>query len=202
MCHPALAAWRVDDAEALVLLGDVAGARRLAEEHLALADRVGPARADRRRATGAGAGVGAEGRRRPARGARWTCSPAARCGSSTRGRSSTSGPRSAGPTGGPRPRSVLRRGLDLADRLGMRRLARRALDELRATGARPRRSAHSGLDALTPAEHRVAVLAADGLSNREIAQQLYVTRRTVETHLTHVFQKLGLTARADLRAPS
>jgi DNA-binding NarL/FixJ family response regulator len=95
---------------------------------------------------------------------------------------------------------VLRRGLDLADRLGMRRLARRALDELRATGARPRRSAHSGLDALTPAEHRVAVLAAEGLSNREIAQQLYVTRRTVETHLTHAFQKLGLAARADLGA--
>jgi DNA-binding CsgD family transcriptional regulator len=95
-------------------------------------------------------------------------------------------------------REPLRRGLDLADRCGMRRLARRARDELHATGARPRRSAHSGLEALTPAEHRVALLAAQGLSNREIAQQLYVTRRTVETHLTHVFQKLGLSTRADL----
>jgi DNA-binding NarL/FixJ family response regulator len=44
----------------------------------------------------------------------------------------------------------------------------------------------------------VATLAAQGLSNREIAQQLYVTRRTVETHLTHVFSKLGVAARADL----
>ena len=95
-------------------------------------------------------------------------------------------------------REPLRRGLDLADRCGMRRLAGRALEELHAAGARPRRSARSGLDALTPAEHRVAVLAADGLSNREIAQQLYVTRRTVETHLTHVFQKLQLSTRTDL----
>jgi DNA-binding NarL/FixJ family response regulator len=46
----------------------------------------------------------------------------------------------------------------------------------------------------------VARLAADGLGNREIAQELFVTRRTVETHLTHVFQKLGVTTRADLAA--
>ena len=82
----------------------------------------------------------------------------------------------------------------------MRLLAHRARHELRATGARPRRTALSGIDALTPAEHRVAALAADGHSNREIAQQLYVTRRTVETHLTHVFQKLDITSRADLAA--
>jgi DNA-binding CsgD family transcriptional regulator len=53
---------------------------------------------------------------------------------------------------------------------------------------------------LTPAEHRVATMAAGGLSNREIAEQLYVTRRTVETHLTHVFQKLGCDARSQLPA--
>lgn len=80
----------------------------------------------------------------------------------------------------------------------MQLLAGRARDELRATGARPRRSALSGVGALTPAERRVATLAARGCSNPEIAQQLYVTRRTVETHLTHVFQKLGVGARADL----
>jgi DNA-binding CsgD family transcriptional regulator len=77
----------------------------------------------------------------------------------------------------------------------MRMLARRCREELRAAGARPR-SADSL--ALTPAEHRVAAMAARGLSNREIAQQLYVTRRTVETHLTHVFQKLGCDTRAQL----
>jgi DNA-binding CsgD family transcriptional regulator len=78
----------------------------------------------------------------------------------------------------------------------MRLLARRCHEELRASGARPRGTAVS----LTPAEHRVATMAANGLSNREIAEQLYVTRRTVETHLTHVFQKLGCDARAQLAA--
>ena len=91
-------------------------------------------------------------------------------------------------------RAPLRRALDLADRGGMRRLARRARHELRAAGARPRRTALSGIAALTPAEHRVAALAADGHSNREIAQRLYVTQRTVETHLTHAFQKLDIRA--------
>jgi DNA-binding CsgD family transcriptional regulator len=80
----------------------------------------------------------------------------------------------------------------------MRRLAHRASHELCAAGARPRRTALSGIAALTPAEHRVAALAADGHSNREIAQQLYITRRTVETHLTHAFQKLDITNRAEL----
>jgi DNA-binding NarL/FixJ family response regulator len=82
----------------------------------------------------------------------------------------------------------------------MRLLARRARDELHAAGARPRRSALSGPDALTPAEHRVATLAAQGLANRAIAERLYITRRTVETHLTHAFQKLDIATRADLPA--
>jgi DNA-binding CsgD family transcriptional regulator len=82
----------------------------------------------------------------------------------------------------------------------MRLLARRARRELHAAGARPRRDALSGIDALTPAEHRVATLAAQGCSNPEIAQRLYITRRTVETHLTHAYQKLDITARAQLPA--
>ena len=80
----------------------------------------------------------------------------------------------------------------------MRLLARRARHELQSAGARPRRTALSGVEALTPAEHRVAILAADGLTNREIAEQLYVTQRTVETHLTHAFQKLDITSRSEL----
>jgi DNA-binding NarL/FixJ family response regulator len=55
-------------------------------------------------------------------------------------------------------------------------------------------------DALTPAEHRVTRLAAEGLSNRAIADRLYVTERTVETHLTHAFQKLGIGSRTELAA--
>ena len=97
-------------------------------------------------------------------------------------------------------REPLRRALEMADRGGMRLLARRARHELEAAGARPRRTALSGVDALTPSEHRVAILAADGLTNREIAEQLYVTQRTVETHLTHAFQKLGITSRSELGA--
>jgi DNA-binding CsgD family transcriptional regulator len=82
----------------------------------------------------------------------------------------------------------------------MRLLAGRARHELRAAGARPRRAALAGVDALTPAEHRVATLAADGYNNREIAEQLYITRRTVETHLTHAFQKLDINGRSELPA--
>jgi DNA-binding CsgD family transcriptional regulator len=67
-------------------------------------------------------------------------------------------------------------------------------------GARPRRAALSGCDALTAAERRVATLAAEGLTNRQIAQALFVTTRTVETHLTHTFAKLDLTSRDELAA--
>lgn len=69
-----------------------------------------------------------------------------------------------------------------------------------AAGARPRRTALSGPDALTSAERRVANLAAAGLSNRQIAQHLFITQATVETHLRHAFGKLGVTSRAGLPA--
>ena len=72
--------------------------------------------------------------------------------------------------------------------------------ELLATGARPRRTALTGPDALTGAERRVAGLAADGLSNRQIAQHLFITLPTVESHLRHAFQKLGITSRTSLSA--
>ena len=70
------------------------------------------------------------------------------------------------------------------------RLADRARTELAAAGGRPRRVAMRGRDALTPSELRIARLAADGLSNPEIAQMLFITRRTVETHLTQTYRKL------------
>lgn len=89
----------------------------------------------------------------------------------------------------------LREALDLADRCGALRLARRAREELVAAGARPRRAALSGRESLTPSERRVAQLAADGLSNREIAQALFVTLRTVEGHLTQTYTKLDISSR-------
>jgi DNA-binding CsgD family transcriptional regulator len=97
-------------------------------------------------------------------------------------------------------RDPLRRALDLAQRTGAAPLAERARRELLAAGARPRRTALTGPDALTSAERRVAGLAADGLSNRQIAQHLFITQPTVETHLRHAFQKLGITSRAGLPA--
>jgi ATP/maltotriose-dependent transcriptional regulator MalT len=95
-------------------------------------------------------------------------------------------------------RGPLRSALHHADRAGARRIAERARAELVAAGARPRRAALVGCDALTAAERRVATLAAEGRTNRQIAQELFVTTRTVETHLTHTFAKLDVTSRAEL----
>ena len=97
-------------------------------------------------------------------------------------------------------RVPLREALALADACGARRTAGRAREELLATGARPRRIALSGADALTPSERRVARLAVDGLSNREIAQTLFVTIRTVEGHLTQSYMKLDIAGREQLAA--
>ena len=72
--------------------------------------------------------------------------------------------------------------------------------ELHATGARPRREALSGVESLTPSERRVAALATEGLTNREIAQSLYVTPKTVEVHLSNTYRKLDIRSRRDLTA--
>lgn len=97
-------------------------------------------------------------------------------------------------------REPLAEALDLAMRCGARPLAARAREELRATGARPRSAWRTGVEALTPSELRVARLAAGGRSNREIAQSLYVTVKTVESHLARVYTKLGISTRAELRS--
>jgi DNA-binding CsgD family transcriptional regulator len=97
-------------------------------------------------------------------------------------------------------REPLRLALELAQRGGAKLLAARAHEELIASGARPRRMFASGVDALTPSERRVSALAAEGLSNREIAQSLFVTLRTVETHLSSAFRKLDVSARTQLAA--
>ena len=97
-------------------------------------------------------------------------------------------------------REPLRAALDLAVRSAALALRQRAEQELRATGARPRRIVLSGLDSLTASERRVARLAAEGRTNREIAQTLFVTARTVEGHLTAVYRKLDLDSREALPA--
>ncbi|MEA2130471.1 MAG: hypothetical protein QOJ85_3362, partial [Solirubrobacteraceae bacterium] len=95
-------------------------------------------------------------------------------------------------------REPLRRGMDLAHRCAATTLAHRARDELRATGARPRKLLLNGLDSLTPSELRVARLVAQGLSNPQVAQTLFVTRSTVEAHLQSTFRKLDIRRREQL----
>lgn len=87
-----------------------------------------------------------------------------------------------------------------AEALGCRALADRAAQELSASGARPRRVAITGVQSLTPSERRIAELAAAGLTNREIAAELFLTAKTVEWHLGHVFSKLGVHRRRELAA--
>jgi DNA-binding CsgD family transcriptional regulator len=96
-------------------------------------------------------------------------------------------------------REQLSAGADLAHRCGAQRLVARAQDELRATGARPRRVATTGAAALTPTERRVADLAAQGRTNADIAQELFVSLKTVETHLTNAYVKLGLSGQGSRR---
>jgi DNA-binding NarL/FixJ family response regulator len=95
-------------------------------------------------------------------------------------------------------RDPLAEALDLAARCGARPLAVRAREELKATGARPRREWRTGVEALTPSELRVARLAAEGKTNREIAHALYVTPKTVEGHLARAYGKLEITGRTEL----
>ena len=96
-------------------------------------------------------------------------------------------------------RAPLREAAETFDALGLLRYAERARRELRASGERVRRRVPGGWAQLSPQELQIAQLAAEGLSNREIGEQLYLSHRTVESHLYRLFPKLGVTSRAQLR---
>jgi DNA-binding CsgD family transcriptional regulator len=96
-------------------------------------------------------------------------------------------------------RAPLREAAETFDALGLLRYADRARRELRASGERVRRRVPGGWAQLSPQELQIAQLAAEGLSNREIGEQLYLSHRTVESHLYRLFPKLGVTSRAQLR---
>jgi DNA-binding CsgD family transcriptional regulator len=95
-------------------------------------------------------------------------------------------------------RDPLREGMELAHRCGATALEERGRIELEATGARPRSVMLTGAESLTPSELRVARLAVEGKTNREVAQLLFVSPKTVETHLRHCYQKLEIDGRAHL----
>lgn len=97
-------------------------------------------------------------------------------------------------------RDYLRRALELAHQCGATALETRIRDALTALGARPRRPSLTGRDALTAGERRVADLAAQGITNRSIAERLFLTKSTVDWHLRNVYRKLDISSRDDLQA--
>jgi ATP/maltotriose-dependent transcriptional regulator MalT len=196
---PGYVPWRSEAALAQLALGDQRAAEGLAEEELLLARAFGAPRACgvALRAVGVVAG-----------GDRGASLLREAIGAFERGDARLDRARALADLGAmlrrrnrrSEARELLREAFDAAHRLGARPLADYAETELRATGARPRRVVLTGLDSLTASERRIAELAGEGLSNREIAQMLFVTARTVEGHLTSVFRKLRVQSREELPA--
>jgi DNA-binding CsgD family transcriptional regulator len=191
---PSLSPWRSAAALALSQLGEDDEALRLAREELELAERLGAPRAigmaqravalvgpaDDRRDGLAAAVETLERSASRLEQARATCD----LGAELRRRGERT-----------EARQVLRQAHQLASECGATRIATRARDELSRSGARMIREPVSGVEALTPSEVRVAELAAEGLTNREVAQALFVSEKTVETHLGRVYRKLDIKSR-------
>jgi DNA-binding CsgD family transcriptional regulator len=95
-------------------------------------------------------------------------------------------------------RARLNEALALFEELGTTAWSRRTAAELAATGVRARRRKDAARAELTPQELVVARLVAQGHTNREVATQLFLTTNTIETHLRHIFQKLGVRSRTEL----
>ncbi|MBV8713209.1 MAG: helix-turn-helix domain-containing protein [Solirubrobacterales bacterium] len=195
--NPAVVEWRADAARAHRALGNPARARELAREELELAHAFGAPRAI---GVALRACAAAEEERRlehlrtaveVLRGSESRLEFAyalADLGAALR----RDDQRSAA-------RERLLEALELAQTCRSARLEDLARDELSALGTRAPRSAVSGHDALTASEARVARMAAEGMSNKEIAQALFVTYKTVDTHLYRAYNKLGISSRRQLR---
>ena len=196
---PAIAPWRSDAALAHLALGALADARALAAEEVTLAQaHHGPRTLGiALRAAGLADG-GSRGIELLRQAVRLLEGSAARLEHARALTDLGAALRRAGHRA--ESREMLRPALDLAHRCAALALTERARTELIAAGGRPRRPVLSGLDSLTPGERRVAQLAAAGLSNRDIAQNLFITARTVEGHLTHAYEKLAITSRQQLPA--
>jgi DNA-binding CsgD family transcriptional regulator len=195
--NPGMYAWRSSAALALSRMGERADAARLAHEELRRARVFGAPRALGVALRGTGLVEGGKAGMRLLEEAARTLevSPArleyARALVDLGAAHRRSGQRV-------KARPTLAEGLGIAHRCGARPLEERALAELRAAGARPRRPVSTGVDALTPSERRVAEMATGGMTNKEIAQGLFVTLRTVEMHLSNAYRKLDISSRLDL----
>ncbi|MEU6058283.1 AAA family ATPase [Streptomyces sp. NPDC047097] len=197
--NPALIPWRSEAAVNLHRLGRVDEARQYAEQELVSARRWGAPRALGRALRVVGLAYGGTPKGLAALEESWTVLSA----SSARIEQIDSGLAYGAAlwraTGEVSAQEVLREAITLAHACGSAHLVRVGIDALKKTGARPRRPTVSGPDSLTPSEARVARLAASGASNREIAQELFVSVKTVEVHLTNSYRKLGVRQRAELQ---
>ena len=197
--NPAFMAWRSPVALALLQLGEPHEARRLAREELELARAWGAPRALGAALRAAGLIEGGEqGLALLEEAVQAVADSPAKLEHAKARTELGSALRRANRRS--QAREHLRHAVELATICGATHLAARAEHELLATGARPRRIALSGVESLTPSERRVAELAAAGPTNREIAQALFVTQRTIEVHLTSIYRKLGISSRSQLAA--
>jgi DNA-binding CsgD family transcriptional regulator len=195
--NPAACAWRSELALVLALRGDTVEAGRLAAAEVRLARGFGAPRA-------LGIALRAEALVRAGRARTAGLEEAARVLASSPARLEHARvlvdlgaeQRRSGCRG--RARQTLAQALDLAHTCGARALAEQCRAELVVAGARPRRARLSGPESLTAGERRVAELAATGLTNRRIAQALFLTTKTVETHLSHAYMKLDISGRGEL----
>jgi DNA-binding CsgD family transcriptional regulator len=197
--NPSVIPWRSQAALAHLALGDQVRARELAAEELRLARRFGAPRAIGMALRALALVERGEGQIMLLREAVSVleASPArlehARALADVGGALRRSNERAAA-------REPLREALELATRCGATSLAARARNELLATGARPRNAILTGLDALTPIERQAASMAAQGMSNPQIAQALFISRKTVEKRLSEAYRKLGIRSRDGLEA--
>ncbi|GAA1993121.1 AAA family ATPase [Catenulispora subtropica] len=197
--NPAMGSWRSEAALALHALNRTGDAHEIAEEGLDLARRWGRPRALGRALRTSGLLYGnAEGLDLLSEAVAVLEDSSARLEHAYALADLGAALRRSGSGGA--ARHPLRQALELATHCGAAPLAAYARTELIASGARPRRVVQTGPHALTPSERRIAELAAQHATNRQIAQQLFVTPKTVELHLSSVFRKLGISTRTSLSA--
>ncbi len=197
--NPTPVPWRTDAAVAFHRAGDHQRAVQLADAALSLAERtgtpshLGTALLTRAELTGQPEGIELLRRALEASEGSDSALLRVRCLAALGAAQRRAGQRAGA-------RATLLQALDKAHRIGARRIERAVREELRIAGARPRRPNFSGPDSLTASERRVALMAAEGMSNRDIAGALFVTPRTVEQHLYNTYKKLGIQSRAEISA--